>query len=190
MATAIGRWSAGLFLTVPFACCLTLASWDQLVAPVSGGCGLLHRDAVRSATDTAAGGIDHQPKATTIAALVAAPAPAVTFWSARIAPMETTVWRLRASVTAVTGPLDDGDYHLRLVDAEGHRMVAESAAPNCAAGSPFLAEISQVRATIGRGLPLNTPLTFTGLGFFDTDHGVVGAAPNGIELHPLLGIAQ
>jgi hypothetical protein len=169
---------------------LTLASWDQLVAPVSGGCGLLHRDAVRSATDAAAATISHEPQATTIAMLVAAPKPAVSFWTARIAPMEMTVWRLTARVTAVTGPLDDGDYHLRLVDDAGHRMVAESAAPKCAAGSPFLPEISRVRATISRGrLPLNTPLTFTGLGFFDTDHGIVGAAPNGVELHPLLGIA-
>jgi hypothetical protein len=28
----------------------------------------------------------------------------------------------------------------------------------------------------------------TGVGFFDKIHGQTGAAPNGIELHPVLGI--
>jgi hypothetical protein len=38
--------------------------------------------------------------------------------------------------------------------------------------------------------PFSTPqpITITGVGFFDFLHGQVGAAANGIELHPVLAI--
>jgi hypothetical protein len=32
--------------------------------------------------------------------------------------------------------------------------------------------------------------TITGVGFFDVLHGQTGVAPNGIELHPLLGFTK
>jgi hypothetical protein len=32
------------------------------------------------------------------------------------------------------------------------------------------------------------PVTLFGVGFFDVIHGQRGVAPNGIELHPVLGI--
>ena len=179
-----------LIVAAGLTCGLTIWCWDDLVGSISGGCGLFHRDTVRSATDAAAGTISFVPQGTTIAALITA-APASGWpWAGRIAPVETTVWRLRARVTAITGPLDDGDYHLRLVDDAGHRMIAESVAPKCATGSPFLPQISQVRAKVSAAIPLNTPLNFTGIGFLDNDHDIIGAAANGVELHPLLGISE
>jgi hypothetical protein len=33
-------------------------------------------------------------------------------------------------------------------------------------------------------------VSITGVAFFDKFHGQKGVAPNGIELHPVLGIAQ
>src|SRR5438067_10393492 len=72
---------------------LALADWEDLVAPISGGCGLFHRDEVRSATDVAAGRIDRQPQPTTIGVLIATPAQKVGPWTARLAPAETTVWQ-------------------------------------------------------------------------------------------------
>src|SRR6059036_1361944 len=38
-------------------------------------------------------------------------------------------------------------------------------------------------------LMMKSALTVTGVGFFDFLHGQTGVAPNGIELHPVLGFA-
>jgi hypothetical protein len=35
---------------------------------------------------------------------------------------------------------------------------------------------------------VNQTISIRGLGFFDEEHGVTGAAPNDIELHPVIWI--
>jgi hypothetical protein len=64
-----------------------------------------------------------------------------------------------------------------------------------AGGSPFVQQITDVRKALDqkfgsfkRKTP-NVPVTMTGIAFFDPIHGQEGVAPNGIELHPLLGIS-
>jgi hypothetical protein len=37
---------------------------------------------------------------------------------------------------------------------------------------------------------LSGSATVTGVGFFDVIHGQTGVAPNGIELHPVLGFTK
>jgi hypothetical protein len=50
-----------------------------------------------------------------------------------------------------------------------------------AAAAPAAAELFAMRID-------PTPATITGVGFFDKDHGATGAAPNVVELHPVLDI--
>jgi hypothetical protein len=61
--------------------------------------------------------------------------------------------------------------------------------------SPFAAQIANARATFDSQLTAgpsfqtaNIPVQVTGVGFFDFAHGQHGAAPNVIELHPILDI--
>jgi len=114
----------------------------------------------------------------------------------RIAPAETTVWVL--SVTLVEFKLEaDSDYHLVLQDNAGNTMIAEIPSPDCVdPSSPFLAGIQNARsefdavfqATTGFQ-SANVPVQVTGVGMFDFPHGQTGAAPNQIELHPVIDIA-
>jgi hypothetical protein len=74
-------------------------------------------------------------------------------------------------------------------------MIADSADPACASGSRYAANIAAVRCALdwkfGQILWLtpNLPVTVTGIAFFDSLRGRQGAAPNGIELAPLIGVA-
>jgi hypothetical protein len=72
-------------------------------------------------------------------------------------------------------------------------MITEIPSPGCVgANSPFLPSISSVRTTFDDTFHATTdfqdvelPVQITGVGFFDFLHGQRGAAPNGIELHPV-----
>jgi hypothetical protein len=62
-----------------------------------------------------------------------------------------------------------------------------------AAGAPIPAELVEVNPATGTLHMAVQPLTgtarITGVGFFDTQHGQDGVAPNVIELHPVLDFA-
>ena len=113
---------------------------------------------------------------------------------ARLVPVEATIYTVRANLL-IKKSESDGDYHLVLADDSGNTMIAEVPNPNCvAAGSPFLAAVTKVRAAVDSnpqlvaGGSLKIPVLVTGVGFFDFIHGQTGVAPNGIELHPVLDI--
>jgi hypothetical protein len=105
-----------------------------------------------------------------------------TFW----VPAWLTQYKLEA----------DGDIHLVLKDSGGRSIIGEIPAGFC------LATISRVRSAVGatraafaRTHPLSTSWHYVhqtiyvrGVGFFDPPHGQTGAAPNGFELHPIIGI--
>jgi hypothetical protein len=113
----------------------------------------------------------------------------------RIAPYETTVFLVSATLTEYKMESDE-DYHLVLVDDNGGTMIAEIPAPHCvAASSPFKDAITNARAQFDAVFHVttsfqltNTPVLVTGVAFFDYNHGQTGAAPNFIELHPVLDI--
>ncbi|MBU6198231.1 MAG: PKD domain-containing protein [Xanthomonadaceae bacterium] len=75
-------------------------------------------------------------------------------------------------------------------------MIAEIPDPACVgAGSPFAADIQNTRGQFDAKYTATTsfqtaniPVQLTGVGMFDFLHGQTGVAPNGIELHPVLGI--
>ena len=149
------------------------------------------------------------PQSTTIAELVAIPAPSAIrafkapsnkkdilfYQNKRFEPTETTVFSLDATMTVIKHEVD-GDYHIVLRDG-ANTMIVESPDPACAQGSVLLPQITEVRAAIeqkfggpivGRKGNLAIPVHVEGMGFFDFCHGQEGRAPNCIELHPILKI--
>jgi hypothetical protein len=160
-------------------------------------CGV-ERWHVKTGTDPGAATINLRTAlVTTVAALGAIKAPAVLPPGSRIPPVETTVYRVAATLIAVR-PEADSDYHLVLSDA-GHTMIAEIPNPACVgSGSPLLPGIELARtefdahhlvtADTETFAHVSVPVVVTGIGFFDSIHGQTGVAPNGIEIHPVLSI--
>lgn len=128
-------------------------------------------------------------------ARISAPPSPGTREKTRYGPAELTVYRVHATMTLIRRE-KDSNYHMVIADRKGRTMTIESVDPSCATGSRFEAQIWLVRNAIdrhfggkvGRKQKVHIPVTVTGVGFFDKLHGQTGAAPNGIELHPLLAI--
>jgi hypothetical protein len=159
-------------------------------------CGVTRWD-VKVGSDPAAGDIDvSAPTATTVAALSAYPSPEWHETLPRITPgPEATFWTVDAFLVGCEREADM-DYHLRIEDAAGNPMVTEIPSPTCASGSYFLDQImvartdfEKFRATISCANPGRIPVRIAGIGFFDLVGHAKSEAPNGIEIHPVLGIA-
>ncbi|HKO01921.1 MAG TPA: hypothetical protein VJ032_09530, partial [Thermoanaerobaculia bacterium] len=90
----------------------------------------------------------------------------------------------------------DSDYHLVVRDSSGRTIIVEIPSPNCVgSGSPFGSGIANARRQFDAKFiatttfkSTTTAVTLRGIGFFDFLHGQTGAAPNGIEIHPVLNI--
>jgi hypothetical protein len=173
-----------------------ITSPHQLLAQRCG----VERWSVKTGTDASAQQVDlSNPKPTTIANLIGLAPPNPIPRDSRVAPTENTVFVVNAMLTDYKlegGSRGDSDYHLVLRDDRGNTMVAEIPSPTCVdSGSPFAARIANARATFDSQLTAgpsfqtaNIPVQVTGVGFFDFAHGQHGAAPNVIELHPILDI--
>lgn len=166
------------------------------------------------------------------------------YQSHRADPVETTIWRLKATIITLKMEAD-GDYHLVLQGDSGETMIGEIPHPNppyVGKASPWNDQIKAARKATDDNLlhkvslagfaPLDgklvppgaflvppppppiqtqgltaegltgsdapaafstrvepTPVTITGVGFFDKVHGQAGVSTfNGIELHPVLDI--
>lgn len=151
---------------------------------------------VKTGTDGDAGSVNlNQITPITMSSLTALAAPASLPENNRVAPTETTVFTLNATLTEYVLE-DDSDYHLVLQDAAGKTMIAEIPLPGCVGqSSPFLTAISTARSEFNAKFTATTafktaniPVQITGVGFFDVLHGQTGVAPNGIELHPVLDV--
>jgi hypothetical protein len=117
---------------------------------------------------------------TTVAALSALPAPSE-LPPTRL-PIEHRVYRLTARVTLVRHEGDE-DLHLLLRDGNA-RMIAETPAPDCTRDAlpERRTQMAQARAAARRCARAR----ITGVLFFDFNHGQTYAAPNAVELHPVL----
>lgn len=126
---------------------------------------------------------------TTIGALVSLPAPREAASEQRHG-LERRVYRVRARIVDRRGPQADGDVHLILADPArpSVTMIAEIPDSACARGSRFASDFAEARRLLD-ATSLDLEFEVEGVGFFDRDHGQVGAAPNGIELHPVLRLA-
>jgi hypothetical protein len=159
-------------------------------------CGV-ERWSIKTGTDAGAGSVDLSGAAgTTIASVIAPSAPNPIPSTTRVAPFETTLWTINASL--IRFKLEgDSDYHLVLSDSGGKTMIVEIPSPDCVgSGSPFLSAITNARAQFdARFTPTSSfqnvsiPVRVIGVGMFDFLHGQSGVAPNGAELHPVLDIA-
>ncbi len=94
---------------------------------------------------------------------------------------------------------DDGDYHLVLQDLSDPSitMVGEIPDPYCASVKQSLRfnEIIKARQDFKNTLLVTAQVdTFvyiiTGVAFYDKVHGQLGAAPDAIEIHPILSISK
>ncbi|HEY6972070.1 MAG TPA: Ig-like domain-containing protein [Candidatus Angelobacter sp.] len=158
-------------------------------------CGV-ERWSVKTGTDPDAGLVNlNSSTPTTIAAMRALTAPNPIPSNNRVAPTETTVWVINATLTLYKLE-NDSDYHLVIQDASGNTMITEIPSPSCVGStSPFLPSIQNARAKFDAQLTATTsfqtaniPVQVVGVGMFDFLHGQTGVAPNGIELHPILDI--
>jgi hypothetical protein len=152
---------------------------------------------VKTGADAAAASVSLAPVDIAIESLRSIPAPRNA--TSRVAPVETTVYRVLATLTYVHLEAD-GDYHCVLTGATGATMIAEAADPAFVAPmSPWLAQIKVARLMVESiaGIPSgatdatktpNVRVIVVGVGFFDKLHGQIGVAPNGIELHPILSM--
>lgn len=171
---------------------------DVFAAPdaSTGSCGV-ERWSVKTGTDADVAKVNlGSTTATTIASLDARAAPNTLPSNNRVAPTETTVFSVSATLTEFKLE-SDSDYHLVLSDSAGRTMIAEIPDPACVgSGSPFLPSIRTARSTFDARFAVttsfqtaNVPVQVRGVGFFDFLHGQTGVAPNGIELHAVLGIS-
>jgi hypothetical protein len=163
-------------------------------AASSGSCGR-ERWSVKTGTDSDAGRVNLTAAyQTTISYLVSLPYPRDIPNDGRVVPVETTKWQVDATLVAYKLE-HDSDYHLILNDGS-RSMIAEIPEPVCVGGSsPFSAAIAHARSQFdARFNPTDVfqraslPVRVTGIGFFDFYHGQTGAAPNQVELHPVLDV--
>lgn len=164
-------------------------------AATTASCGV-ERWSVKTGTDADASKIDLQSTTTTtIASLRALKAPANLPSNNRVAPTETTVFQVQGTLTEYKLE-SDSDYHLVLRDSSGNTMISEIPDPSCVgSSSPLRTKVSNARSEFdARFHPTtsfhtaNVPVTVTGVGFFDFQHGQTGVAPNAIELHSVLDV--
>jgi len=164
----------------------------------TGGCGK-ERWEVKTLADPARARVDftrvQDATVTELGALDPAAASLVGGW--RRAPEETTVYRVEAELVTLFAE-EDRDWHLVLADPAnpGATMIAEIPDPACqaACSSGFASYYARARDVLlahtndGRLSRRRPRVRVTGVGFFDFPHGQRGAAPNHIELHPVLAI--
>ena len=170
-------------------------------ATIAATCGV-ERWAVKTLSDKRERLVNFKPKDTTVNRLRRKPSPGVGADTPRIKGVETTSWRIKASLVEMKLE-DDHDIHL-VVSAPGqpsHTMITEFPDTTCngAASSPKKAAMARARSKLiaACGDPpsssfrhLSGSAALTGVGFFDILHGQTGVAPNGIELHPVLRLAS
>src|SRR5215469_14093609 len=158
-------------------------------------CGV-ERWSVKTGTDADSGLVNlNSTTSTTITNMRAFAAPNPIPANNRVSGPETTVWVINATLTLFKLE-SDSDYHLVIQDSSGNTMITEIPAPSCVGStSPFLSQITSARAAFDAKFTATTsfqtaniPVQVTGVGMFDFPHGQTGAAPNQIELHPVLNI--
>ncbi|MDE2313960.1 MAG: hypothetical protein KGL04_07285 [Elusimicrobia bacterium] len=175
--------------------------------PVDPDAGKLGADRwrwdVKTLSDPQADQVNMTPEDTTIGTLTSLSSPITSEKTAPSgrAPAELQVWKLNNVILVGARHEGDGDYHVILQDPEsGATMIAEIPDPNGsgAQASPYASQLAAVRSQFDQAfgapgaypqpmLKLNVRANIWGVGFFDFVHSQDGVAPNGIELHPVMG---
>jgi len=115
----------------------------------------------------------------------------------RIKWPEFHTWQIDRVTLVAVKLEDDGDLHLRLRSSTGKRMIAEIPRPRCVSSASLwktgiksarYAVTSRYWVSLYSWHYIYRSINIRGLGFFDEEHNVTGAAPNDIELHPVIHI--
>jgi hypothetical protein len=122
-------------------------------------------------------------RAATVAKLTRVRTPPVLPAKRRLAS-ERRIYSVVASVTLK--PEADLDYHL-VLRTDGRTMIAEAPLGRCISGATAARRKQMLAAR--KAVRECATARVVGVGFFDYRHGQTGVAPNGIELHPVLGFA-
>jgi len=170
------------YLLLPLALQATFAS--EMLAQARA-CGV-ERWSVKVMSDFDAALVMREPEATTISALTSIPKEPNRPQSGR-ASLERRVFRVRGIILESRPVQSDGDMHLVLGDPTDRTrfLVAEIPDSACAVGSRYASDFAEARRVFNT-LPRGIEVEVEGVAYWDDDHGQLGAAPNDIELHPVL----
>jgi hypothetical protein len=161
----------------------------------TNGCGGVERWSQKALTDALENTIDFTPKPTSIAHLVSIVTPTPSTSMTRYQPVEDSTYIVTCNIP-IKKAESDSDFHLVLSNGT-QTLIGEIPDPICAsvAASPYACQFQTCRNFInahfaagnvsGVNLP---PITVTGVAFVDPPHGQTGAAPNNLELHPIINI--
>ena len=161
----------------------------------------IYRWGVRSGSDLDAHLVQEKPVRTTIEELAAKPRPKgmetgrEVSDDRRTSEIERTIYELEAVIVFYSVQMS-GSYHLNLQGKSGQTIIANCVDPQFVApGSRWAKEIAATRKDLVDKLkpgPTYTQVShrvrIKGVGFFNRIHGMFGAAPNGLELTPVLQI--
>jgi len=139
----------------------------------------------------------NSPETITIEELRALPPPAYAAANPR-STVEESVFTVDGFLVGYTLAADS-DYHAVIRNAAGETLIIEFPNPGCLQGSKVIQQAMRARTrfvqligTLPTGhfvfLPKAIRVRVTGVVFFDRVHGQEGVAPNGFELHPVIGI--
>lgn len=171
-----------------FVLCVALASVAVGAAEAQRAqCGR-ERWRVKTLMDADAGRVGGEAEPTTIAALASMPKPGEARPHDRRLPLELRRFRVRATLTG-RREQSDGDIHLLLADParSGAQLIGEIPDSACALESRHASDYAEARRVLDR-LADGVELDVEGIAFWDDEHNVLGAAPNGLELHPVIRI--
>lgn len=152
------------------------------------------RGPVKTATDAQAPDIRLAPILTTIDVLHTIPAPRPLPQDGRVAPSETSIYSVTATLIAYARTAEN-EIHLVLADEARRTIIAKIPAPECTAGSRLASDIARARTEFERRyaasdafVEVRQPVEVQGVGFFDFFQGQRGLAPNAISLHPVTSL--
>jgi hypothetical protein len=159
---------------------------------LASGCGV-ERWPVKTGTDADRYKVSTTVVSTTLSYLRSRPKPSSYPSNHRIKPYELHTYQVKTYVTQYKLEADS-DIHLILKDSAGRKMIAEIPKPTCVGTtSRWRSGITSARTTWTTHYKTTTSwhyihrsVTIRGLAFFDVPHGQTGAAPNYIELHPVI----
>lgn len=160
------------------------------------GCGGSERWQVKTLSDTGAKHISFSPLSTNLRYLVSLSTPFPNPVMSRVSGLEDKTYSVTCWIIAKKLETDN-DYHLILSDGQ-NTLIAEIPDPSCpsAASSGYASWFTQARNFIDVHLPSGDltniffgPVTVTGIAFIDPPHNQTGAAPNNLELHPVIQVS-
>ncbi len=153
---------------------------------------------IKTLTDAGTTGINYTPVATTIANLISIPLVKTIDANTPRFGIEFNTYTIQCRIREYKLS-SDGDYHLVMMDLANPTttMVGEIPDPYCASvqQSAYFANFTKARKDFKNTLLATeqadtSVYIITGVAFYDKVHGQLGAAPNAVEIHPILSISK